>query len=145
MEKLTIYLDLETTARGPDNSPEAHYMENEVVLCGYLLGDAITVTNSLDPLIRELSELMSFASDITLVAHNLKFDLKYLAREYPDFPSHMLKVYDTMTAEYLISGHSTKFISLEDAATAYGIEFEKSIDLGAYIAQGVDISDIDVQ
>ena len=145
MEKLTIYLDLETTARGPDNSPEAHYKENEVVLCGYLLGDAITVTNSLDPLIRELSELMSFASDITLVAHNLKFDLKYLVREYPDFPWHKLKFYDTMTAEYLISGHSTKFISLEDAANTYGLEFEKSIDLGAYIAQGVDISDVDVQ
>ena len=149
MEDITVYLDLETTARGPDNNPEAHYKENEVVLCGYMFKGAldteVVVTDDTKQFITELSEVLEHSSNITLVAHNLKFDLKYLVRDHPTFPWHQLKYYDTMTAEYLISGHSTRFINLENLAHSYGIKFDKTIDLGEYIAKGVDISDIDVQ
>ena len=149
MEEIRIYLDLETTARGPDNSPEAHYKENEVVLCGYMFKGAldtdVVVTDDPKQFITELNEVLENCSNTILIAHNLKFDLKYLVRDHPDFPWHQLKYYDTMTAEYLISGHSTRFISLENLAHSYGIKFDKTIDLGEYIAQGVDVSDVDVQ
>ena len=138
-----IYFDLETTARGPDSSPEAHYKENYLVMCGYTAWGHYNYSNTIDDLVREVERMLHDGSRPRLIAHNLKFDLKWLLRLAPEVPWHMCEFYCTMTAEYRISGHRTKFISLEKAATNYSISLKKTLDLGALIKQGVDVADID--
>lgn len=138
-----IYFDLETTARGPDSSPEAHYKENELVMCGYMAWGHYNYSDTIDELVREVERMLHDGSRPRLIAHNLKFDLKWLLRLAPEVAWHMCEFYCTMTAEYRISGHRTKFMSLEKAATNYGIFLKKTLDLGALIKQGVDVNDID--
>ena len=78
-----------------------------------------------------------------IVAHNAKFDIKYLMRELPRLPWHKVKVWDTMTWEYRYTGHTTKFISLEKLAQRYSVPFVKTLDLGAILAKGCKMEDID--
>jgi DNA polymerase I-like protein with 3'-5' exonuclease and polymerase domains len=86
------------------------------------------------------------AGDVpVIVAHNAKFDLKYMMRKeyYSDLWTHC-KVWDTMTWEYRTSGHTSKFASLEATAKRYAIPFNKTLDLGALIKAGVRMQDIPI-
>jgi len=133
-----LIFDLETTHKGgPDgDSPEAHWPINEVVMAGWRTYDNGTVspteTGTLDDLMAEMGEDYTY-----LVAHNLKFDLKYLIRYCEDVNAiGSNKLWCTMTHEYLISGHEHKFLSLEDACAKRGIMGKKTFDLSAYIEAG---------
>ncbi|KKK85076.1 hypothetical protein LCGC14_2776930, partial [marine sediment metagenome] len=53
-----------------------------------------------------------------------------------------IKVWDTMTWQYLHTGHEDKFISLEALCSKYHINFKKTLDLGALLANGVRMQDI---
>ena len=60
-----------------------------------------------------------------IVGHNVKFDLHYMWRdpELVKFFERGGKVWDTMYAEYIVSGHSLKLgkgAGLEDVARSYG-------------------------
>lgn len=146
MAEVNIYFDLETTARGPDYSPEAHFKYNKVVMAGWCIDDYAphtvhtgTLNNFVDAVLR-----IAHAGDTPLlIAHNLKFDLKYCIRDYPKVPWQEFTYHCTMTAQYLVSGHKRRFISLEDLCDLYGIPFKKGLDLGALIHSGVDVDDID--
>jgi len=133
-----LIFDLETTHKGgPDNdSPEAHWPINEVVMAGWCTFDGGVVspieTGTLDDLMLEITDDYQY-----LVAHNLKFDLKYIMRNC-DYPNSLgyNNLWCTMTHEYLVSGHEHKFISLEDACDKRGIVGKKTFDLSAYIEAG---------
>jgi len=142
----TIVFDCETTHKGgPDHdSPEAQYPSNEVVRVGWkgIGSPEVKISNNFDALIEELTECHSKSVDVTLVAHNLKFDLKWLKRYDMGNDTGFCELWDTMTFEYLATGQDTKFISLEDLAAKYGIKAEKTMDLGEYIAAGGRVEDI---
>lgn len=134
----TLLIDVETTARGgPDNdSPEAHWPINECLLVGWNDGSGVR-TGTPD----EFKEWWEPASCHTIVAHNAKFDIKWLMRILDEDLSDC-DVYCTMTAEYLKTGHSTKFVTLETLASSYGIKTKKTMDLGTYIDSGGRMEDI---
>lgn len=142
MEEVTyVYFDLETTARGPDNSPDAHHKNNEVVVVGYTHDNLPVIDSTINEFCSSLEILRKRGKPVVLVAHNLKFDLKYLLRDRSDIPWHLYRYVCTMTMEYRLSGHDVKFVSLEELAARYHIPFTKGLDLGALIAQGLDIKD----
>ena len=79
-----------------------------------------------------------------LVAHNAKFDIKYLMA-YGGFTGwRSIKIWDTMTWEYLYSGHLLKFPSLKDTCSRRNIHYDKGLDFGALLAQGVKMEDIPI-
>lgn len=141
-----IYFDLETTANGgpTSDSPEAHWDNNRVLLCGWqIAGCKVHVEDNTDALCRQIQVEIDRDGECTLVAHNAKFDLKYLMRDNPKVEWDLIRVWDTMTWEYLNSGHRWTFPSLEDVASRRGITFSKSLDLGALLDSGVKMEDID--
>jgi len=141
-----IFIDLETTIRGgPDGtSPEAHWLNNKVLLSGHNVNvtDVYDDTNTLADLIRHWMECDG-GNEVLLVAHNAKFDIKYLMRNHPSIEWHKCHVWDTMTFEYRESGQEDQFMSLEAACAKRGIPFKKSLDLDALIKAGVKMEDID--
>lgn len=142
-----IHFDLETTASGgPDKrSPEAHWSSNKVLMCGWSSNGGGTIhldTNMID-LASEIQQEIDSAGDCYLCAHNAKFDIKYLMREFPTIDWECVHVWDTMTWEYLNSGHDITVPSLEESCARYGIQFTKSLDLGALLSKGVKMEDID--
>lgn len=140
-----IALDLECTTDGPKNSPEAHYLNNRVLLCGWYHSAVgmVTINDDVNELIDYAKSLVEEGKQVLFVGHNLKFDLKYLMRDRPDFPWEKADVWCTQYTQYRLSGHQTRFISLEDIADYYGIPFQKSLDLGALIKAGIRMEDID--
>ena len=143
-KEVEIHFDLETTARGTDNSPEAHFQKNKVVMAGWCEnGREICTTNSIVSFLNYIRTVHDRGDTPVLIAHNLKFDLKYLLRFGPDIPWERFKYHDTMTAHYRASGHKSKFISLEKLCEKFKIKFKKGLDLGALILAGVDVDDID--
>ena len=92
-----ILFDLETTANGPNDCPEAYWPDNKVLLCGWQRSinqpHVITYPKiSVDDTITEMCDLIKIELDrdveVHLVAHNIKFDLKYLLRDRPSMPWH---------------------------------------------------------
>ena len=139
---LDIVVDLETTANGPDNSPEAHWSNNYVLLWGYN-AQGKTWTNSTNKHLK--AELMNAVRDgehVTIIGHHLKFDLKYMIRDMPDIPWHTFDYICTMHKHYRWSGHADKFIGLEALAGIHNITFTKALNLGALIKSGVKMEDI---
>jgi len=145
--KHLFYFDLETTVNGGPNgdSPEAHWKTNKVLLCGWTAsGLSVVINNTVDHLCTLIQTTISKEDEVWLCAHNAKFDIKYLMRERPDVEWHKVRVWDTMTYEYLASGHTDKFTSLEQACTKRSNPMKKSLDLGALLAQGVKMEDIPI-
>lgn len=140
-----IYFDLETTVNGgpQGDSPEAHWDSNRVLMCGHatMLG-SIHINPSTHYLANDIRDEIRDKGMCTLVAHNAKFDIKYLMRDHPNIPWHKVTVWDTMTWEYRASGHRKTMPSLEDVAFTYGIKQRKTLDLGALLKQGVKMEDI---
>ncbi len=143
-----ICFDLETTVNGGPNgdSPEAHWLNNEVLMSGWSEnGGPINVhKDGLDPWMEDaIAHNITTYGAVTLVAHNAKFDIKYLMREWPDIKWEAVDVWDTMTWEYLHSGHLDKFVSLEDALKKHNIQTTgKTMDLAAILASGLKMEDI---
>lgn len=134
----SIILDLETTNEGPNGSPEAHWLNNSVLKCGWQRpGGLGHIQDDTAPLIKYIDNCLENGSQVTLVAHNAKFDLKYLMRDHPGHRWDEISVFDTMTFEYLDSGHLDKMMSLEDACRKRGVlNPHKTFDLGAYLNAG---------
>jgi len=59
--------------------------------------------------------------DPIFAGHNLKFDLHYMRKYLPQFYDYMIQqpLWDTSIAEYIITGHTSKFASLADLAAKY--------------------------
>lgn len=142
-----IYFDLECTVNGGVNkdSPEAHWDNNRCLVAGWKVNYGPTVTGDLQHL-ADVIKSVCLTHDVTLVAHNAKFDIKYLLRYHRnDIPWHKIHVWDTMTYEYRVSGHWQKFTSIGDACALRGIPLKKTLDLGAILKTGIKMEDIDTQ
>lgn len=143
---ITYIIDSETTANGgPDgDSPEAHWLNNRVLHFGWRASDwsPKIVKCGMDEFVLDLCAQHVKGKHITIVGHNLKFDLKYLLREYPDVPWHDFDYVCTMHLAYRLSGHYHKFMSLENACKEWGVPFSKGLDLPSLIAGGIKMEDI---
>ena len=142
-KKVEIHFDLETTARGPSNSPEAHFKNNKVVMAGWSVDGNTVMVGTVDALNHRIMEVYNDGDTPLLIAHNLKFDLKYLLRFGPKIPWEKFEYHCTMTGRYRTSGHEDRFISLEALCAIYKIPFKKGLDLGALIKAGIDVDHID--
>ena len=145
---ILYFVDLETTTGGgpKGDSPEAHWDSNQVILCGWAKGNGpVTIKHHATTLLGDMFRCAEGGDTPIIVAHNAKFDIKYLLRRYPNHKLwSQVKVWDTMTFEYMHSGHEQKFMSLENTAKVHGIPFKKSLDLGALLASGVTMTDIPI-
>ena len=144
MKKL-YWVDLETTVDGgPEgDSPEAHWLNNQILLCGWMNENGnYYVADSSMTLCSGIQNDIAQGDEPIVVAHNAKFDLKYLMRDCPWVEWHKVGVWCTMTWQYLYSGHQDKFMSLEKACEGWGILYKKGLDLGALLAAGVKMQDI---
>lgn len=145
-----FYIDLETTARGGPGdglSPEAHWDANHVLLCAHQIDGhgAPSVNRTPKELLRAMADAIDHGFDPVIVAHNAKFDIKHLMK-YGGFNGWArVKVWCTMTWEYRNSGHLLKFPSLQDTCLRRNIFYDKGIDLGALIVQGVRMEDIPIK
>ncbi len=140
---IDIVVDLETTANGPDNSPEAHWPQNKVILWGWHYpGDPIRTDTTGGALKKRLEDCVESGHQVRLIGHNLKFDLKYMLREWPDLPWHEFDYVCTMHRHYRLTGHKDKFISLEELAAYHTYPFTKGLNLGALIKSGIKMEDI---
>lgn len=138
-------VDLETTMRnvGEDavgkmkSSP--FYRDNEIVAHGvHLLG----VTNTFYKQPAPYKDILDNTE--TLVAHNMQFDLKYLLRDYNEEFMDWLKdgkLWCTMVAEYVLSGMTHKFPSLNDLSKKYG-GTQKADAIKEYWDSGYDTDEI---
>lgn len=83
-----------------------------------------------------------------LVGHNIKFDLHYLRKEFPDMYDEWMRnggmVWDTMVVEYLLSGQEKSFPSLNYCANKYG-GTQKDDKIKEYWDQGIDTSLIPIE
>ncbi len=140
----TYIVDLETTNDGgPEgDSPEAHWNNNKVIIGGWKTYAFGSVSQDLDALIKSIMDDVVHCRHCTLVGHNLKFDLKYLIRDYPTVPWAMLDYVCTMHRTYRLSGHKHKFSGLEHSCGLYGIAFTKGLDLKAILSSGLKMTDI---
>jgi DNA polymerase I-like protein with 3'-5' exonuclease and polymerase domains len=141
-----IFVDLETTANGGPSGtdPDAHWRCNEVLLYGHRVfrrGGTI-VSKYPNELRKDIEREIRELGQATLIAHNAKFDIKYLMRNMPDLSWHRIHVHDTMTFEYLDSGHRELFPSLERVAKICGVPFTKTLDLDALLSSGLKMEDI---
>jgi DNA polymerase I-like protein with 3'-5' exonuclease and polymerase domains len=146
---IIIPFDLETTVDGGTNkdSPEAYWENNKVLLCGWkrsLEHEFIHINNNINSMCEEIAHYLDRGEEVSLVAHNIKFDIKYLFRDRPDIPWHKVGLFCTMDNEYRLSGHSETFCSLEGAAELRGIATRKTMDLGAILASGLKMQDIPI-
>lgn len=138
-----LLIDVETTTKGgPEgDSPEAHWPINELLMVGWsdLGGEICTGTPE------EFRDWWGHYGSRydTIVAHNAKFDIKWLMRTlYPLVDWEDYHVHCTMTYEYLNSGQASRFSSLEGLAKMYGFTANKTMDLGEYISAGGRMEDI---
>ena len=77
------------------------------------------------------------------VGQNIKFDLLYMLRDSPHWHDVLgnVRIWDTMTVEYLLSGQKDQFMSLDKLATKYGGTL-KDDRIKDFWEQGVDTEDI---
>lgn len=143
---IDICVDLETTANGPGHSPEAHYRNNKVLLCGFITGwtNRVDIDNNVQALCETIKHYQESGEIVRLIGHNLKFDLKYLMRDdqyavlWED-----VDIWCTQYTHYRVTGQRDKMISLEDLCDKHSIKYNKSLDLGALIKAGIMPEDID--
>lgn len=140
---IDITIDLETTANGPDNSPEAHWPQNRVILWGWVEpGGPVRTGKNGGDLKQLLVDCVDDGEQVRIIGHNLKFDLKYMMREWPNLPWPEFQYVCTMHRHYRLTGHKDKFISLEELAAYYNFPFTKGLNLGAIISSGIKMEDI---
>ncbi|MEK9895963.1 MAG: hypothetical protein VW518_05990, partial [Burkholderiaceae bacterium] len=160
LDKYTWYtIDLETTTEGYNKSPSAQYRNNEVLACCCYVDEnelkypddypfawpEIAHLDSLDR-VQEYLECEDDPGDVLIIGHNLKFDLAYLMRDMPHLPWHKYNYWCTQTAEYLLSGHSSTWTSLEMLCRAHGKEYDKRLNLDEYLNKlGKSMRDIPLE
>lgn len=141
-------IDLETSIKNRgeaavgSNQASPFHPDNKIVLTGIhsKAGTSITVE-------RVPAMPVHTGTKVVLVGHNIKFDLLYLMREYPEGTQKALldnvMLWDTMVVEYLISGMQFKFASLDDLSAKYGGTI-KDDRIKKYWEDGVDTEDIPI-
>ena len=140
-----LYVDLETTVDGGPKaeSPEAHWHVNKVLVWGWSLSRGKTHTQPHHRDLYYVLKKMEKEDKPVIVAHNLKFDLKYMMREMPDVRWEKFDYWDTATMHYLWSGHRDKFPGFEWTCDQWNVAYTKTLKLDSLLQQGVKMQDID--
>jgi len=84
-------------------------------------------------------------TDVMLVGHNIKFDLLYMMQTSSEFAEGTFRdiwVWDTMLAEYLITGQVSHYASLDKCSVKYGGVL-KDDRMKEYWKAGIKTQDID--
>lgn len=142
-------LDLETSVNCSDEnrmSATPHYDGNKVVLSGWADGDGVYISHNVDDLIRTLEYYCENEDNIVLCGFNIGFDLAYLLREqwFREVLTRYrneIRVWDAQQAEYLISGQSWTYPSLDEACRRRGLPV-KPDKIKEYWKSGVKTEDI---
>src|SRR6266478_246857 len=129
----TTVLDLETTIWNKGN-PFDH--RNFCVRIPYLCVDSGVhgCTFYDDPLFKTTTRAVVNKTTL-LVGQNIKFDIHWLTNLHIVIPQKC-KVWDTMIAEFVLSGQTNSFFSLEKLAELYNLE-KKSKGINEYWEQGI--------
>jgi DNA polymerase I-like protein with 3'-5' exonuclease and polymerase domains len=136
-----ITLDLETSVKCPVGNFKAHPMwrGNKVVALGLMVDDKYEGQYAPSPIV--INNAAWKLSEATLVVGaNIKFDLLYMFRDnnYP-----LPTIWDVQLAEYLLSGQTHKYPSLDEMTARYvGEEHLKDDRIKEYWDKGVDTEDI---
>lgn len=134
-----VVVDVETTTKGDDGSPQPCWPANSMVCgswCHGLRGRAHNIYGN-ELQMGELVEALEGADFI--VAHNGKFDMGWLKRAGIDL--RKLILYDTMIAEYCLNGNLKKPLSL-DALSTYYLGVSKAPFINICMKGGVDPGDM---
>jgi DNA polymerase I-like protein with 3'-5' exonuclease and polymerase domains len=144
IERDTTWLDTETNILNAGDEAvgtmkaDPNHPKNHIVYTGWqtLLTDVLTR--------REPVHYKEWHKPGTiLVCHNIDFDLAYIVKDC-GMPVEMLAdltVWDTMYAEYLLSGGLNKYPGLDDCAIKYG-GTTKDSKIKEYWEAGIDTEDI---
>lgn len=154
-----VVLDCETNIRNQsvgNNKASPFYKDNGVVLGMFYSSNGMghikpyTTDNIIfgDSVSRKISdEVVQFALENynVIVGHNIKFDLLYLRKFYNKLYLDWLKrggtVWDTQVVEYLLSGQTHLYPSLDQVAERYGGTL-KDEKIKEYWNNGIDTSEI---
>lgn len=132
-------LDVETSVKNKGH-PFTH--ENQLCYTGWkLAGDRHAST--LSHLQQGLStdKLQALVDDAThIVAFNAKFDCHWLERSGVVLDG--LRIWDCQYAEFIFNNQRTKYPSLEEAATKYGLGHKLDIIKTEFWDKGIDTPDI---
>lgn len=146
-------IDLETSIknRGEDavGSMKAspHHPDNQICYMGLLTDtELLEIHDYLGKTPPEFSGARMDKFQL-IVGHNIKFDLLYLFRDFPKFHALLyangVQIWDTMLAEYILTGQEAKFASLDQLSEKYGGSL-KDDTIKEYWDKGVDTEDIPV-
>ncbi len=148
----SLTIDLETNCKAPPPFSKAspHWPENKIVLAAWALGkDSPHIAS------KNMWGLSKF-----LIGHNIKFDLIHILKDrtYTAVPvdafdrvqavafvecmvKNGVQVWDTQIAEYVLSGQTNRYASLNELADKYGLPL-KDDKIKKYWDAGVDTVDI---
>ena len=137
-----LIVDLETSVknRGEDavgkQAGSPHHPDNEIVMSGHIVAPS---KHELVLLTRTI--YMYENRRFTLVGHNVKFDLLYMLKQQLVHKLENMVLWDTMIVEYLLSGQTRKFCSLDMLSEKYG-GTKKDEKIKEYWDSGMDTEDI---
>ena len=133
---MKIFHDSETTTK---NKGHPFTPSNRMVSYSYVLGDKdVEFKYHTDP---DFAPTLLPWEDITeYVGFNCKFDLHWLNKHKVTL-SPQQKVWDCMLAEFILSGQTARFISLNETLESYGFPL-KHDEVAAMWKVGIDTPDI---
>lgn len=124
MIKRSLVLDLETTMKCPvgNNKANPFWPENSIVLAGWkpILGWEGSADSARTMSLDKDKSFVSFPAH--LIGHNIAFDLHHLLQNKNIDVSTLAKaeIWDTQLAEYLLSGQTHRFASLDECSERRG-------------------------
>lgn len=132
MDSRYYVLDLETTVNNKGDSAVGKFAANPHASCNSIVCCALIPEGEEPRIIMENGSIDPPPDDLgLLIGHNLGFDMQYLlysSRAWRDwFYSPESKIWDTMIAQYIISGQEHKFITLNEVSMRHAGATEKEI------------------
>jgi len=150
-----VVIDLETTIRGgKEHGASPYWPENQLVAIGtyddvgythwyYGSGGTPIVPDTVSWWWSAGSHTDKTGGTVLLIGHNIGFDLKWLLKtgaiKLEDLKR--IRIWDTQQAEYLLSGQSHLYPSLDDCCKEVGLPL-KDDKIKEYWEAGVDTFDI---
>jgi DNA polymerase I-like protein with 3'-5' exonuclease and polymerase domains len=143
-----LCIDTETEILSPHRGSVASpfYKDNKIVYLGVssVRCPTITTVSTDNPQSADIMMRGLFSAKY-LVGHNIKFDLLYLRKHYPELYKEWYKaggrVWDTMVVEYLLSGQDLTLPSLDKCSELYGLPV-KDQKIKEYWKHGITTSKI---
>lgn len=124
--------DSETTT---SNNGNPFDQTNKVVCIGYKFNDKTPIC-----IFDQFTDLEKYIKECLNVLFNAKFDLHWYRRCGIDLSG--IRIWDCQLAEFLLSGQTSRFPSLEETATKYSLGHKLDIVKSEYWQKGIDTDQI---